>query len=53
MKASINAGKVTVNNRKFFERDLQNNSKKFTNNLKATPGECYCNAEVLGSAIRR
>ena len=35
-------GKVTVNDRKFFERDLQNNSEKFYDNLKVPPSELYC-----------
>ena len=42
----INLAKVTVNNWKFCERNLQNNSVKFYSNLKAPPSECYCSTVI-------
>ena len=35
-------GKVSVTIKKILEHDLQSNSKKFYNNLKVPPSECYC-----------
>jgi len=40
MKAKINPGKVTVNNQKYSEHDLQRIREKFYNNLKASSSEC-------------